>query len=372
MAIDCVSKHTVQVYDRGGVVRMFQINDIAQVRYDRRRDDISEANIRIAARYCYQQEDDLSRLAPERHEIVITRGRERVWEGPITRLTYSATELEIHAQDVMHYPRGTAMVNAYDNAHPNTGFAIDRARLILETEMARKEGLEQLAFPSLPGYNILDHVVYHQTPSDARTARSTPAMYRTVWEEIDEMAAKGGIDYTVLGRAIHIWDTSKPLGTTRELTQADFHSDLAASFYGMDLATKAYVTDGEGNYGEAGGIDPFYGLVENVETAYDESEGADPPTSAEMASQAARNLVGRNPVPLVLRVPDNSGVNPAGTLSMSDLVPGAFMPIRMKILIRDFNQMQKLDRMAVVEDSKSEKITVVLSPATQPDELAEP
>ena len=311
-------------------------------------------------------------MAPERHELVLYRGRERVWEGPITRLTYTSSALEINAKDVMHYPRGTAMEDAYDNAHPNTAYAIDRAKLILETEMARKEAAEQLSYPDLPSYNILDHVVYHQTPSDARTARVTPAMYRTVWEEIDDMAAKGGIDYTVLGRAIHIWDTSKPLGTTRVLTQADFYSELAASFYGMDLATRAIVTDGEGNWGEAGGIDPYYGLVENLETAYDETEGADPPTSAEMASQAARNLVGRNPVPLVLRVPDNSGINPNGTLSMSDLVPGTFMPIRMRILIRDFNQMQKLDKVSVVEDAKKETISVTLSPATQPDELAEP
>jgi hypothetical protein len=215
-------------------------------------------------------------------------------------------------------------------------------------------------------------VVYHQTLTDARTARTTPKFNKTVWEEIDDMAAKGGIDYTVIGRAIHFWDTSKPLGQTRTATQADFQERLKATVYGMDLATYAAVTDGEGSFGSAGGVDPYYGLVENLETAYDETEGSDPPTSAEMASQAQRNLVGRNPAPLVIRVPDSSSINVNGVFSIADLVPGVFIPLRAKILIREFNQMQKLDKVSVIESAEDEKIAVTMSPATQPDEPEEP
>lgn len=372
MAADCIVGHTALVYDRGGVVRMFQVHDISQVRWTRVRDDISEANIKIAAANCFPQADDLNRIEPERHELVILRGRERVWEGPITRATISAEEMEIHAQDVMHYGSRTAMSKAYDNSYPKTAFAIDRIKAILLAELTRKEAAEQAAFPGtgLPSYNVLPHIVYHQTASDAKTTRKTPMMHKTVWEEIDDMAAKGGIDYTVIGRAIHIWDTSKPLGTTRTITEADLDARVKVTIYGMDLATRAIVTDGEGAYGSAGGVDPYYGLVENLETAYDETEGADPPTSAELNSQAARNLVGRNPAPAVLRVPDNSTINLSAGLGIDDLVPGVFMPLRAKILIRTFNQTQKLDRVSVVEDSEGEKVSVTMSPATQPDELA--
>lgn len=371
MTIDCVSKHTAMIYDRGGRVRMFQLNDIAEVRWNRVRDDISEANVKIAASNCFGQARDLERMAPGRHELVLFRGRKRVWEGPITRINENSQQLEIHANDVMHVLSRTAMTNAYNNAYPAVAFAIDRIKAIITAELMRKEATEYAANPALPSYNILPHIVYHQTASDAKTTRNTPKMHKTVWEEIDDMAAKGGIDYTVIGRAIHVWDTSKSLGTTRVVTQADLNAQIQATSYGMDLATRGIVTDGEGNYGEAGGVDPFYGLVENLETAYDETEGADPPTSAEMASQAARNLVGRNPVPVVLRVPDNSTINPSGVLRIEDLIPGTFIPLRAKILVRTYNQTQKLDRVAVTENAESESIAVTMSPATQPDEVAE-
>lgn len=369
MTIDCVSRHTAAIFDRGGTVRRFPLQDMSEVRWNRIRDDISEGAVKIAAERCFAQERNLSTVEPFRDELVIYREGERVWEGPITRLNFSDEEMEIHAKDVMTYPSRTAMASAYNNAHPNTAYAIDRIRTILEAEMSRKELAEQAVNPDLPSYNILPYVVYHQTPSDARTARSTPAYQKTVWEEIDDMAAKGGIDYTVVGRAIHIWDTSKPLGQTRVATQADFDQRIRATMYGMDLATRAIVTDGEGNYGAAGGVDPYYGLQENLETAYDENEDADPPTSQEMASQAARNLVGRNPVPMVLRVPDNASINPSGVFSISDLVPGVFIPLRAKILIRTFVQTQKLDKMSVIETPGSEKISVVMSPATSPDDI---
>lgn len=370
MATDCISLHRAIIYDRGGTVRRFQIHDISEVRWGRVRDDISQANIKVAAKHCFEQEVDLATVEPERDELVIFRDQQRVWEGPVTRIGFNDHEMQIHAQDVMHYARGTVMQSAYNNAHPNTAFAIDRVKTILQTELARKEAAEQAVNPLLPDYNIIDRIVFHQTATDARTARVTPAMQKTVWEELDDMAAKGGIDYTVVGRAIHVWDTSKPLGQTRVATQADFNAELQATLYGMDLATRAVVTDGEGNYGEAGGVDPYYGLVENLETAYDESEDTAPPTSSEMASQAQRNLVGRNPVPLVLRVPDNSTVNLGGAFTIDNLVPGVFIPLRAKILIRKFTQMQKLDKMSVIEDEKGEKVTVVMSPATQPDEVA--
>lgn len=374
MAIDCVSGHTAFIYDRGGATRMFPVHNMAEVKWGRVRDDISDANIKISAANCFTQADELSQIEAERHELVIFRGRERPWEGPITRISMDSGMMQIHAQDVMHYGSRTVMQSAYNNAGSKAAPAIDRIKAILTAELTRKEAMEQAAFPGagLPSYNVLPHIVYHQTPTDARTSRSTPKMQKTVWEELDDMAAKGGIDYTVIGRAIHVWDTSKSLGQTRTVTETDIQEKIVATMYGMDLATRAVVTDGEGNYGEAGGVDPYYGLSENLETAYDENEDTAPPTENEMASQAVRNLVGRNPSPLILRVPEGSTLNPSGVLTIGDLVPGVFIPLRAKILIRTFQQMQKLDRMTVTETAKGETITVTMSPATQPDGVEEP
>lgn len=374
MAIDCVSGHRAFIFDRGGTTRMFQIHNLAEVRWGRVRDDISEANIKIAAANCFAQAKELNQIEAERHELVIFRGQKRVWEGPITRIPMDDDLMEIHAADVMHYASRTVMQSAYNNGGAKAGPALDRVKAIFQTELARKEAMEQAAFPgdALPSYNVLPHMVFHQTPSDARTSRSTPRMQKTVWEESDDMAAKGGVDYTTLGRAIHFWDTSKALGQTATMTEADIQAKIRATMYGMDLATRAIVTDGEGNYGEAGGVDPYYGLVENLETAYDENEDTAPPTENEMASQAVRNLAGRNPSPLLLRIPEGSTLNPNSAISIDDLVPGVHIPLRAKILIRTFEQMQKLDRMTVTETAAGETVSISLSPASRPDEPEEP
>jgi hypothetical protein len=359
----CVKGHTAYVFDRGARTQLFKLADLAEVRWNRIRDDISESNVKIAARNCYAQADNLNSVEPGRHELVIFRGKERKWEGPISRAQISARGIEFHAKDVVHYLSRTNLTQAYSNKHPNSDFALERVKDLL-TELVRLEAEEAAAYPDLPSRNVMPFVTFNQDPTDARTSRFTARYQKTIWEEIDDMAAKGGIDYTTVGRAIHFWDTSKPLGElAREITQNDLLGDLVATHYGMDLKTRAVVTDGEGNYGEAGGVHPYYGLVENLETAYDESEGTDPPTSAEMASQAARNLV--------LRIPDNSGIRLSETLTIDDLVPGVFVRVRAKLLIRDIVQKMKLDAVNVIEDGAGEKVTVKLSPATQPDEPEE-
>ena len=114
------------------------------------------------------------------------------------------------------------------------------------------------------------------------------------------------------------------------------------------------------------------GLVEILDTAFDETDGEDwnaeagpqePPSIAEMASQASRVLSGRNPVPVVVRVPDNSSLNPNGVLSVSDLVPGVFVPLVANLPGRALSQMQKLDRVRFEETGEGETIQVTLSPA---------
>ena len=66
---------------------------------------MSKALVRIStggAKCC----DILGDLRTGRHEMVIYRGDDRVWEGPITRLAYRPGEVEIDARDVMFYPTG--------------------------------------------------------------------------------------------------------------------------------------------------------------------------------------------------------------------------------------------------------------------------
>lgn len=363
MPLDTVSGHTVWVMDRGGHRRLHQITDLNEVKWGRVRDDISMASVKIAATYASEQAKELNEIEPGRHEICVYRGDVRVWEGPVTRLAYTAKGVEVFAADICWYLSRTAMHAAYSSAYPNTETAINRMQRVLTGELARKEALA-------PAYNILSHITTHETVNDARTSRVTEPYATTVFEHMDDMAAKGGLDYTVIGRALHLWDVDEALGETPQVTESDFLGDMVVTVYGAELATRVISTDGQGGFGIAGGIDPYYGEIELLTQAYDEEKDESLPTSAELQSQANRNIQGRNPTPLTVRVPENSSLNPEGILTVDHLVPGVHIPLLANLSIRRISQMLKLNSVTFTETADKEEITISLGPAAQDTEAA--
>jgi hypothetical protein len=355
----------VFVYDRGGKTRLAEITKLTLVRWNRVRDDISEATIQVNGLACQEQAPSLENIQPGRHEIVIFRGQDRVWEGPVTRTEFTSDSVEIHAQDVLYYTNRTVMHAGYSNANPNIDFVTNRIYNILVAELARKEALT-------PALNVVPFIVNHHTPNDAKTSAVTVPYQYSVWEHLDSLAARNGIDYCTVGRAIHIWDTHERLGQTATVSDADFLGDITVSTYGSELATRAIVTDGQGNAGIAGGIDPYYGEWETLATAFDEeTDDGPPPGQAALESQAKRNLSGRKPTPLMVRIPDNSSLNPLGVLRLIDLVPGVYIPLRSDSTIKTIKQMQKLDSVTVEETAEGENIMVTMYPAAGDDGVVE-
>jgi hypothetical protein len=354
-----LGQHTVWLMERGGKRKVAQINDLERVQWGRIRDDISTAVINVNADISSPQARMLAGLrgSTGRYEICIWRGADRVWEGPITHVTYTRSGVVITARDVMHYASRTIMRSAYDNRYPNVGYVVERAREILVTELSR--GWEAFT----PAINVVPHIVAHQDPTDAQTSAYTVPYQYTVFEHVDNLAHRMGMDYTVLGRAIHLWDTSRAVfGSTPQMTEDDFLGGIEVSVYGMELATIVVSSDGRGSYGEAGEVDPYYGPVERLDTVYDE-EATTAPTSSELASQAQRNLSGRNPTPLAVRVPDNSGLDLGGKFTIADLVPGRYVPLAMSLGVVRVAQKQKIQTLRVEENENGEVITVSLYPA---------
>lgn len=359
-------RHTAFIFDRGAQTRLGAFSPLSSVTWERTRDHTSEATVVVSPR---GDECDvtLGLAAAGRSELVIYRGDERVWEGPIIRIAYEGDKVTITARDVSHYTSRCIMKQEYDNSYPNIGTAITRMERILGTELVRLEAQN-------PPINVLPHIVAHHNEGDAGTSSRTLPFEYTVQEHMDNLAARGGLDYVVIGRALHLWDVHKPLGQTAILTEKDFIGDVIITEYGMQLATYTAVTDGEGRAGEAGGPDPYYGLVEQLDMAYDEESGddwdeeggAEPPSIAELASQAQRLVT--NPAPVVVRVPDNSTLNPNGTLAVADLVPGVWIPLQANLPGRTLSQMQKLHTVKIKEDGQNgETIQVTLVPAAQDD-----
>jgi hypothetical protein len=363
MALSC-AQHTAYLYDRGGRRKLGTLDPLSRVKWERRRDDPSSATILISSPgvECTKV---LGLLETNRTELVIFRGTERVWEGPITRISYRGGAVEVEARDVMVYAVRTAMHNEYDNRYPNNGPVLDRVKRIMTAELARKEALD-------PAANVLPHVqyLYATKPgvTDAGTAAHTLPYQYTVFEHIDSLAARGGLDYTVVGRSILFFDVHQPVGQTPMVGAEDFIGDPIITQYGMELATRVIMTDGKGHWGEAGGDDPYYGEWEILHQAYDETAGpADinqVPTVAELTSQAERTYKQGKVPPLVVRIPDNTSLNPKGVLTIADLVPGVWIPLQATLPGRTVSQMQKLDSMTVEETAEGgEDIKVTLSPA---------
>ena len=248
MALSC-EKHTAYLYDRGGRKRLASLDDMSRVKWERRRDDPSTATVYIGTPGIECQKA-LGLAEAGRTELVIYRGKERVWEGPITRISYKGWSVELEARDVMVYVVRLIMKGEYNNRHPNTSTVLARIKRILTAELARKEALD-------PPVNVLPHIQYiYATPGqaeDARTTARTLPYEMTVFEHIDNYAARGGLDYTVVGRSILFFDVHQKIGQTAMVTADDFIGDPVITQYGMELATYVAHTDGKGHWGDHGG-----------------------------------------------------------------------------------------------------------------------
>lgn len=113
--------------------------------------------------------------------------------------------------------------------------------------------------------------------------------------------------------------------------------------------------------GSAGGPDDYYGVWTHITTSQNE-EGTSDPSQDELNSQAARNLLGRNPVPVEIRVPTGGGIKPSFDLTVADLVPGVEVPVLATLNLRRVSQLQRIDRVTVTEDSQREEVGVKLVP----------
>ena len=352
--------HRAYVYDRGGMKNLGELFPLTRVKWARERDEMSVGNI-LAHSLSPTCDQLVAEVEPGRHELVVFRNGKRVWEGPIQRTEEKGSAFEVDARDITHYLNRTAMRSAYSNAYPNIVTGPARLQKIIATELARKEAQS-------PPINVLPYLDVRVSAQSARTARSTKAYASYVYEELESMAARSGIDYTVVGRRLIINDTHESIGQGPALTDNDFIGDLAISSYGSELATVQIVTDGQGRAASVRvGSDSYYGEVELLTTAYQEAEGvavAPQITLEDMTAQAQRNASGRYPTPVVLRVPASTTLDPRTADDIMDyLVPGVRFMVRATRSRRKMQQLQKLDRVAFEETEKGEEISVTLTPA---------
>jgi hypothetical protein len=375
---ECVQGHTALIYDRGGKTRVAKLVDLSKVKWGRTRNGVSDAEVLISGRACEGQAEVLSKIHPRRHELVIYRGAERVWEGPIIQATSTTGLTSIVAKDVGDYLRGTALSKAWPG--PDAGgppLMTDRIEQIIEWELAQPYTVtvgtggaaHSVTMPRWEGLtppaNILPFLEVR--PGTVLTRSSTQAFEMTVWDHLSNLV-RSGVDMTTVGRKILVWDTAEALGRTRTLTEADFYGNPEVILSGSEFAAIFHVVPQQdesatGVAGNAGDVDPYYGVWTMVHTADSEGNEEGTPDQWALNSQAQRGLLGRNPVPVEVRLPDSAGLRVSHDLTIQMLVPGIEMPLLAQFGERRLSQMQILDRMTVEETPAGENISVTLVPS---------
>lgn len=372
----------VYVYDRGGEILRGELTPLLDVRWTRKRDDMSHCTIHMDS-WDAATREFLSNLRTWQHELVVFRDGVRVWEGPITRISGTHSSLEIEAQDVMAYVYRRILRQGYNDAY----------RIINGQQVGQKTVVQRatriimncLAYDDP---NVLGYLTPIENSGDAKNSRVTNDFTTTAWEEVDNLAAQAGLDYVTLGRRIVLWDTHRAIGRLPEMRDGDFSDSPIVTEYGMSAANFFGVTNNDDVYGYATEIHSRHnddkpgddsddpgptGWLEQLASAYGQSEAE--ATTRELTredkeklkitlgEQAQRNIKGRWPPPLVVRIPDNSTLSSELNIGINQIVPGVWIPLRATDTIRQVAQWQKLDSMEVSEDSSGERITVVMSPA---------
>lgn len=366
----------VFLYDRGAKVMRGELKGARLIRWGRVRDDISSCSIFIDE---FDRETrELVKVAHSwRHELVVFRedndGQvDRVWEGPITRKASSKSLVEIEAKDPMAYLYRRIMRQGYsDQSQVISGDQVG-VRSILDRGV--QVMLNALVYDDP---NLIDYITPIVNKGDAKSTRVRPDYSRMAWEEIDDMAAVGGLDYTTIGRRIVLVDTHHYIGKLPEMGDGDFSEPPLITEYGMSAAYYYAVTNGSGVWGATGPANKAApgpeGWIEQLASAYGEdlTPGSTGPQTTEQIQrqrkafqdQARRNIAGRWPVPILVRVPDNARLSPELQIGINSLVPGVWIPLRADNGIESISQWQKLDSLTCEQTAEGEKVTVVMSPA---------
>lgn len=381
----CIENHQAMIYDRGGVRRLWQLVDVASVQWTRELDKQSTADLVITGEACRDQADVLALIEPRRHELVLFRNGERVWEGPIVQVGWFRDRATILAHDITEYMRYTPLSKAWPNA---TGggppLMTDRTREIITYELTTPyvmsvgtgSAVHDVTVPRWenidPPANILPHMDIRA--GEVATTSITEAFEMSLFEHITNLA-RSGMEFTTIGRQFLAWDKANPLARTRTLTENDFYGDIELYATGSEHFSIAHIAatsapeedpdapeEGQIAVGNAGGPNDFYGVWTAIVTTENE-EGTSAPSQEELNGQASRHLVGRTPVPLEIRTPTDGGIKPSFDLTIQDLVPGVEVPVLALLNLRKVSQLQRIETVSVTEDASMESVSVVLIPA---------
>lgn len=338
-----------------------QLSGIIQLYWERTIDDYSEARVRFRP---IKGDDCCTKLAPKwdergrlvdpgiwpwSHELVLYRDGEPVWTGPV--FSYDETARSDETSDFIQ-------INARDHLawldrrviHNDMPFG-GNSDIYDLTQIAEWIVKDALA-PDNVG--ITDSMI-HVTPSGRRGRRVTRHWEARSGDELREVA-RGGIDYTCIGRQIFIKGVRRdPSVFAPELRNRDFQSGMEIRIVGAEAGGVGYAVGKPPDETKpedppvkvralapgmpANGIHPYFGLIEALTNASTSS-------SIDFLTWMAHELVDENmPPPRTLSIPAGSLLSPEANVSIHDLIPSRHFKINIKGTCLSLSQYMRLSHM---------------------------
>lgn len=375
----CVQTHSVIVADRGGGRKIAQLRTLSEVKWGRALSGISTAEVTISGQACRDQAAELAGIVPRRHELVIYRNSQRIWEGPITEIKFYADKTVIRASDVVEYLAGTALSKWWPGPDDGgTDLATTRIFDIISHELQaiypRPDTIVEPDFwvvgweTLTPPANVLPHLDVRAS-STLKIAEETLPFQMTVAEHLDALAQLG-LRYVTVGRSLIIWDgASTALGETRALGEADLGERVVVYATSRDFTSIQHVVgqassdpeDLEG-VGSAEGIPAsvdYFGPWTRIDT-YQEADADDLLEDAVWA-QARKLIAERRDMRFQIEVPSGGSIRLSETLTIDHLVPGVVVPVKGTVNRKPVTARFMLSGVEVTETRAGESVSVTLT-----------
>lgn len=314
------------------------LETITYLQYDRRLNEISEAEVRLAItgdsfRACCEC---LAQTEPWCHELHIWRDGAEAWVGPIQTIQYGREEISITAKDVLAWT--DVFVPPFDIDYTNP----------LGTDLAEiAEDIITLAFADNPWSCEIPYMHVETDPTNIFGQRFFQAFTGNAFEFLDALA-ESGVFYTTLGRTIFIAAPSsgEPIGLTRLALLTDEHvlGDITVTKDGDLQGNRFYVHwDGDLGVPEVSTAAEMYcsGPVERLR----EGTGLVTEDSAQQAADAY--VAAQTIAPRIVEIPTGSRLSPETPVTIGRLVPGALFDVSLTKLCISVTQTFRLLKVEV-------------------------
>lgn len=358
-------RHRAFVFERGGTTTVGELTPLVSLRWNRRRDEISDAEATIGTTQCC---DLLGDLRTVKHELHVMRDGQFVWQGPITRLEYEWDEVRVYAHDMLWPATRKVITQGYRQAYPNITSVVTRMDWLLRQQC--------YALDNDP-WRMVPHLHPIHSEGEGKTSRNVAAYQFYVWEDFDKYAEDSGADYTVVNREIYYWDINLRWKIIPSLDEQYLSQFPRIVEYGNQAATRGYVSNAEGYAGIAEAPSQWvdeYTYIDWLLTGLDDQREPGAPNPAEIAEwsrTAARNINGRYPPPVAVVIPANTTLLPGSPWSIDDLFPGAWFLVRMTRMCRKVSEWQRIHEVHV-EESAPDGETVNFTAVSAPSSVVDP